>query len=132
MKKFLVTILAVFYLGVSSGATVHFHHCMGQLVEWGFSSTKKDDSAGCSKCGMGTGSENDCCKHQSKEAKVDKVQKVSESSYHFKVLATVLKAGFPDYSFISYSHTTEAYPLLNSPPGQAGQGKYLLICSFRI
>ncbi|WP_407429132.1 HYC_CC_PP family protein [Arcticibacter sp.] len=132
MKKFLVTILAVFYLGVSSGATVHFHYCMGQLVEWGLSSTESKDSSGCSKCGMDAGSENDCCKHQSKEAKVDKVQKAAENHFYFAVPATELRSGSAFYNIPSYSLVMEAYPLSNSPPAISSTATYLRVCSFRI
>jgi hypothetical protein len=48
MKKFLVTILAIVYLGSSIGATTHFHYCMDKLVNWDFGQAKKDK---CSKCG---------------------------------------------------------------------------------
>lgn len=132
MKKFLGVILAVFYLGVSSGANVHFHHCMGQLVEWGLSSTKTEGSSRCKKCGMSADSENDCCKHQSKEAKVDKVQKTAENYFHFELQATELKSAFPNSDLPSYSFLTEAYPLSNSPPLAAHTPTYLRVCNFRI
>lgn len=132
MKKFIVLILAVFYLGVSSGAGLHFHHCMGQLVEWGLSSTKAEASSGCKKCGMKAGAENDCCKHQTKEVKVDKVQKVSESYFQFAIQSTEVKSAFPDGNILSYSSVTEAYPVSKSPPGKDDSAKYLQVCSFRI
>ncbi|MBK8522228.1 MAG: hypothetical protein IPL54_15650 [Chitinophagaceae bacterium] len=34
-EKFITAILAVLYLGTSSGATIHMHYCMGKLAEWG-------------------------------------------------------------------------------------------------
>jgi hypothetical protein len=49
MKRTLLTILAIFYLGVSSGATVHFHYCMGELVSWGLA---KQAGKVCDFCGM--------------------------------------------------------------------------------
>ncbi|MGV3704955.1 MAG: HYC_CC_PP family protein [Arcticibacter sp.] len=132
MKKLIVAILAVFYLGVSSGATMHFHHCMGQLVEWGFSSTKSDESSKCSRCGMKTGDSDDCCKHQAKEVKVDKVQKVAENHYQFKVFVISLRSSALCVALQPYFQVTEAHPLLNSPPGISDVDKYLQVCSFRI
>lgn len=49
MKKFLVAILALLYLTTSTGATVHMHYCMGKLIDWGFTHSKKDS---CENCGM--------------------------------------------------------------------------------
>jgi hypothetical protein len=34
MKKILVSILAVFYLASSVGATVHLHYCMDKFINW--------------------------------------------------------------------------------------------------
>jgi hypothetical protein len=49
IKKLFVTFLAVLYLGVSSGATLHYQYCMGRLIKvslW-HGHTKK-----CTTCGM--------------------------------------------------------------------------------
>ena len=51
MKKLLVTILALIYLGSSTGAMMHLHYCMGKLAETSFS---KKNNATCNKCGMKT------------------------------------------------------------------------------
>jgi hypothetical protein len=61
MKKFLVAILAIVYLGSSIGATTHFHYCMDKLVNWDFGQAKKDkcDKCGTSKCG--NHQKNKCC-----------------------------------------------------------------------
>lgn len=132
MKRLLFSILAVLYLGVSSGANVYFHHCMGQLVEWGLASTKSEESSKCGKCGMSSDAENDCCKHQTKEVKVDKVQKAAENNFQFKVFATELQVMAFDPGILTGSSITEAHPLLNSPPGIADTQRYLHVCNFRI
>jgi len=49
MKKVFATILAVIYLSTSMGATVHFHYCMGRLMDWGLLDHGRTD---CSFCGM--------------------------------------------------------------------------------
>lgn len=81
---------------------------------------------------MGTDSDNDCCKHQSKEAKVDKVQKAAENYFYFAIPATELRPGSSFYNIPSYSRVTESYPLSNSPPRTASAATYLRVCSFRI
>ena len=81
---------------------------------------------------MEADSENDCCKHQSKEAKVDKVQKAAENHFYFGVPATLLRPGFSYYTIPSYSLITKAYPLSNSPPDTESAATYLRVCNFRI
>lgn len=87
MKKFLITLLAVFYLGVSSGATVHFHYCMGELIDWGVSQEKSLNSETCSNCGMIKGNTDNCCKDKDQEIKVKDSLKVASSSFMVKVFA---------------------------------------------
>ena len=65
MKKFVTAILAVLYLGTSTGATVHMHYCMGKLADWGLGHNK---SKTCGNCGMEKSEEKDngCCKDEHK------------------------------------------------------------------
>lgn len=81
---------------------------------------------------MGAGFENDCCKHQSKEAKVDKGQKAAENHFYFGVPAIELRSGSSYYNIPTYSLITEAFPLSNSPPDTASTATYLRVCNFRI
>ena len=85
MKKLLITVLAVFYLGVSSGATVHFHYCMGELIEWGLSNDSSEGADDCSNCGMKKGVSEDCCKDQKQELKLKDSQKAPLSNYQAKI-----------------------------------------------
>ncbi|MBA3674196.1 MAG: hypothetical protein H0W75_04435 [Chitinophagaceae bacterium] len=64
MKKFLVTILAIVYLGVSSGVAMTIHYCMGKVSSVELL-THNDK---CSKCGMKSGS--GCCKDEFKIVKL--------------------------------------------------------------
>jgi hypothetical protein len=87
MKKLLITVLAVFYLGVSSGATVHFHYCMGELIEWGLSNDSSEGADDCSNCGMKKGISEDCCKDQKQELKIKDSQKAPLSIFQAKIFA---------------------------------------------
>lgn len=130
MKKVIVTILAVFYLGVSSGATVYFHYCMGQLVE---TSLINKEFKACSKCGMKGGSTKDCCKHENKQVKVDNAQKLADYSYHFKAFSTDLpRSVYSETREIYASAFTEEQPLSNSPPDTDNTPAFILNCNFRI
>ena len=85
MKKLLITVLAIFYLGVSSGATVHFHYCMGELIEWGLSNDSSDGADDCSNCGMKKGVSENCCKDQKQELKLKESQKAPISIFKAKI-----------------------------------------------
>jgi hypothetical protein len=87
MKKLLITVLAVFYLGASSGATVHFHYCMGELIEWGLSNDSSEGTDDCSNCGMKKGISEDCCKDQKQELKIKDSQKAPLSIFQAKIFA---------------------------------------------
>ena len=56
MKKFVAVILALVYIGTSTGANIHMHYCMGKLADWGLGDNK---SKTCSKCGMEKSDEKD-------------------------------------------------------------------------
>lgn len=65
MKRLLVIILALSYLCLSTGITVHTHYCMGKLV--GTSFIEQDEDHHCSHCGMDKkSSKNGCCKDEHK------------------------------------------------------------------
>lgn len=85
MKKLFITILAIFYLGVSSGATLHVHHCMGELVEWGFSDNSLDDDGKCTSCGMRQGNSDFCCKSQKQELKLKESHKASSNVFQIQI-----------------------------------------------
>ena len=80
MKKFIVAILSLLYLGTTSGATVHLHYCMGELVEWAL--VNNNDNT-CDKCGMEKvkNDDNGCCKDESKQVKIEDDQKVAVSDF---------------------------------------------------
>ncbi|MCU7551839.1 hypothetical protein OCK74_22155 [Chitinophagaceae bacterium LB-8] len=80
MKKFLVTILAILYFVASTGATVHIHYCMGEMVSWKLWH-KVDPKKKCSKCGMTN--KKGCCedKHQSLKIEKDQVAPIPKFEY---------------------------------------------------
>jgi hypothetical protein len=132
MKKFTVTILAVFYLATSSGATFHFHYCMGKLVEWTLGHNNSDK---CGKCGMkkDMNSKNGCCKDETRQFKIDKDQKQSGviSTLNPPITGFILSANFPflptlpenDKLFLTRDH---------APPGIPTIPLHIINCLFRI
>ena len=132
MKRTLLTILAIFYLGVSSGATVHFHYCMGELVSWGLA---KQAGKVCDFCGMPktTAKKKSCCQDVEQQAKVEKSQKASPLIYKFNALASALLQPelYTNYQApVPVKITREA--LSNAPPDRQQIPVYLKNCTYRI
>ena len=77
MKKFLVSIFAIFYLAISSGFTVQVHYCMDKLSGWELSLLNEKQPS-CERCGMHMDEENTCCKDEQKVVKFDSDQKAPQ------------------------------------------------------
>lgn len=130
MKKFIVTILAVLYLGVSSGATVNFHYCMGQLIEWGLVSKQSEN---CSKCGMNKTKNTDCCKDQYQKFKVEESQKASQNVYQFNLPTSgVLFITFNEHSEGSVFSLKENQPFSKVSQQTQNIPVFIRNCNFRI
>ena len=82
MKKALISILAVIYLGASIGVTLQRHYCMNRLVGWSLSQ-QQDDM--CSKCGMDKKEKRSgCCTDETIEVKISDDQQSNFTSVHFE------------------------------------------------
>lgn len=131
MKKLLVTILALIYLGSSTGAVMHLHYCMGKLAETSFS---KNTNPTCGKCGMKTSQKKTgCCKDETKLVKNEQDQKASLSQFEFQQLAIAVQP----VAFFHLSTPVLSNQLLitnapNAPPDLHAPAVYLRVCSFLI
>jgi hypothetical protein len=131
VKKLLVTILALIYLGSSTGAVMHLHYCMGKLAETSFS---KNTNPTCGKCGMKTSlKKTGCCKDETKFVKNEQDQKASLSQFEFQQLAIA----FQPVAFFHLSTPLWSNQLLiayapNAPPDLHAPAVYLRVCSFLI
>lgn len=132
MKKVLLIILTVFYLGLSSGATLHFHYCMGELISWGLDTQKKSN---CDTCGMpkGKSSGKSCCKDHQQEHKVDKSEKAGQLVYQFSQpeSAPLQVAGVPDYLQYLPEYTGRE-SRSNDPPLGLRVPVFIKNCTYRI
>ena len=128
MKKAIVFVLAAFYLWSSTGATIHRHYCMGELISWSLKDKNGDE---CGMCGMEKG--NGCCKDEHKFVKNTSDQKVVESSFFIAGISCA--AIVPDYSeltSIKLSSLTEENPFSHAPPRSSGVAVYILNRTFLI
>lgn len=130
MKKFLVSILAIVYLTVTSGATVNLHYCMGKLMSW----TLLSESEGnCGSCGMEKVGHKGCCHDEQKQLKVEKDQKGAESALKFLIINS-------DAFVISHIDVPKKYfssavldkPCTHAPPRLGALPIFVLNCNFRI
>lgn len=128
MKKLLVSIIAVFYLGTSVGATVNLHYCMGHFVNWDFSD-KKDHA--CKKCGMEKSKKNGCCQDEYKLLQVDKNQKAENSYKLSQPPAVLVSTVYPVFQPVTHPSISEEQPVSNAPP-RSEVPVHIRFCVFRI
>ncbi|HEX5024797.1 MAG TPA: hypothetical protein VFV68_05975 [Agriterribacter sp.] len=132
MKKFLAAILAVLYMGTSTGAAFTMHYCMGKTAGWELGHGKGNV---CHKCGMekSVKKDKDCCKDEHKMLKSDVDQKTAESAFQFMQAASLAaSASFFQSVVVDISSITEKNPISNAPPNKTGVAVYLRNCVFLI
>ena len=64
VRKPFILLLAIVYLGITSGVMVNVHYCMGRIAEVNYG---HDDADKCGKCGMDQ--KNGCCTTEHKFVK---------------------------------------------------------------
>ena len=132
MKKTLLIFLAVFYFGISQGATVYFHYCMGELVQMGMTKSK---SSSCDFCGMNSkqANEKSCCEKETKLLKVDDSQKTAPSHFQFEQApAIVLKSIIWEAKSIAVPIELGKASLSNAPPQEQDVPVFIRNCTYRI
>ena len=128
MKRILVSILAVFYLASSVGATVHLHYCMDKFIDW---SLLKSDGDKCDKCAMEK--DGGCCKDENKFVKNNVDQKVTESAIQLIQMAAVATpTAFIYTSEYHFTSIIQENSLSHAPPRNNGIGIHILNCVFRL
>ena len=133
MKKFIVAILAILYLSTSTGATIHFHYCMGELAGWELT---HDDSEHCGKCGLEKEGTNNVgfCKVEKKFVKNDSLHKATNSvCKQFELSAYTTTSSLIDLTDVNcFSPTTENVFNHDPPSQNEGIAIYIRHCSFLI
>ena len=78
MKRTLTALLAVLYLSLASGVTVHAHYCMGKMIgaSLAHAGVEDDGEHSCGLCGMKKGADDGgCCHDEEASFKVNEAQK---------------------------------------------------------
>ena len=106
MRRFLLFILAVLYLGVSSGFALNYHYCMGKLAEV---SLQYLDT--CPSCGE-AGTSHKCCSTETEYVKLSVDQDVANTLVQLSApVAVVLLFDLLDSYKIAGREENSAIPL---------------------
>lgn len=132
MKKILLTLLAIFYLAVASGAGVSFHYCMGELVDWSFTQNERH---ACDFCGMEKkeATKDVCCKDVQHQAKVDQAQKANAQVYKFEQSIFDIPQATPIENYLlPISNVVLKEVRSNAPPLGTPLPIFIKNCTYRI
>lgn len=130
MKRFLLIILTILYIGVSSGITLTLHHCMGKLVdiEWG-------QDASCEQCGSKKQT-HACCSTETRLIKLGNDQNTSPlHDFKYVPVAIALLFDLRDYYFYSLSETNQILSpgfRYEDPPEYSGAELLIRNCTLLI
>lgn len=111
MKRLLLFIFAIFYLGISSGVTLNYHYCKGKLAEV---SLLYEES--CSNCGK-TDVPHPCCATETEFVKLSVDQDVADAFMQLPTPSVVaLLFSFLDlYIFTEQGKTVHFNPIIDPP-----------------
>lgn len=74
MKRFLIYILTVLYIAISSGFAINLHYCKGKLADWHIGDTKEM----CTSCGTKKMTSK-CCSNETYLIKLDVDQSMADT-----------------------------------------------------
>lgn len=131
MKQFIAVIIAILYMGSTTGATLHMHYCMGKLVDSGL---WHNESKTCGKCGMHKDKEakDGCCKDEHKQVKLETDHKAATGYFLSQLFTIGAPATFFELPAIDLPSIAEKNPVSNAPPRSTGIAVYIRNCVFRI
>lgn len=99
MNRLIAAIIAVCYLCLSTGFTLHVHYCMGKIVSRSLTAERRGDDHKCPKCGMEKKSaKKGCCKDEYKVVKAKSEAAVAKAAIHYNLGSDALS---PDPVYFS-------------------------------
>ncbi len=133
MKKILVILLVFFYLGTTSGYTMHLHYCMGEMINLELS---KSDSKNCNNCGMekSQSTKNGCCKDELKKIQTDDSGQLLDNNLSVSIVSPTI-ATIPTHFKVNTNRfvaQVEEKPVGNDPPFCKLIPSYISNCTYRI
>ena len=133
MKKFVLVILAVFYLSTSAGATLHLHYCMDQLVDWKLWSNETTEDI-CSSCGMlkTEATNNGCCRDEHKQIKLEDDHRAADGYKTTQLVSAIIHLALFQAPGIDLPGLSQEYPTSHTGQRSSGLAVYLRNHVFRI
>ena len=126
MKKITVAILAIVYLGVTSGFAMTIHYCMGKVASVDMMHT----SDKCGKCGMKTNT--GCCKDEFKIVKLEDSHKLISNDIKIYSPTAVTDNAQNIFDTRLFSSRGKSDNKNHSPPESPGVSLNILHGVFRI
>ena len=126
MKKILTFLLAILYLGVSSGMAFQVHYCMDKVSDLTLIPAKVDK---CSKCGM---SGNECCRDEVKFVKLHDAHKQTTSGYLISQPVVAIFRELPEFINPPLQANAVAEPCANAPPSVFSLRLNVIYCRFNV
>ena len=116
MKRFLIVIFALLYVGLSSGITLTLHHCMGKLVEVNMWQAET------------------CCSTETEFIKISDDQNVDQLQVikHVPVAIALLFDLRNLYSLTETEQGTDFPIYADTPPEWSGTDRLIRHCTFLI
>ncbi len=131
MKKIFISVIAVFYLAVTSGMVMNIHYCMGKISSVTFNHDADHEDGSCSKCGMSK-TENHCCKDEVKTVKLSDSHQSSSLAFELSSLRSAVPVQFIDLQVPEQGVSPVPSAGYYSPPLNTLNKVYLDINVFRI
>ena len=126
MKRFLIVIFALLYVGLSSGITLTLHHCMGKLVE-----VNMWQAETCNTCGAKYAHKS-CCSTETEFIKISDDQNVDQLEVMKHVPVALLSSFRNIYSLTETEQGTDFPIYADTPPEWSGTDRLIRHCTFLI
>lgn len=127
MKRFLLIIFALLYVGTTSGITLDYHYCMGRLADvsvW--------DDGVCPSCGE-TSQAHKCCSTETEVVQLVVDQNISQAQTIFMPVVTTLLFDMVHQSLLCEPEETNLSLLaFDSPPECSSLPLFIHHCTFLI
>lgn len=128
MKKFVLLIVTLLYAVVSSGITLNYHYCMGQLAD-----VEMSDVTACASCGQKKQT-SPCCSDTTQFIKLSVDQNVSQTSASVLSPAVIdlLPALSAEFNFQETAEATSVFVGYSDPPECSDEPLFIHHCTFLI
>ena len=127
MKKFITAIIAILYLGSSSGVAMEIHYCMGKKSSVEFYG---GENKICGKCGMTE--KKGCCHDKHQFYKLQDAHKIVTADDKIDFTPLLICSSFPIYNWALNPIEINRIYQNHSPPYNNSLSLCIMNCVFRL